>query len=102
MSNTDNSDLPINGKPEWNLFERLEELEKIVGQTGGATLRETFVLASQAYFLTFTSWATRIPTEARRNKDLLISDLKRLDVNMEVVASIENTLTKICEMVEDK
>lgn len=100
MSSEENSGLPTEGKSEWDIFERLEELEKAVGEVRDVNLRDVYVLASWALFYCFLSLAGNFPRSARRQKDILISALKKQGVNTKVVENIESDLIKICERAE--
>ena len=99
--------------PEWSIFDRLDEVEKITlelmekADTTEPTLKEASILLKDAiilatYALYFHFVITSKGRDARKLKDGYIGVLKSAGLSKSSLESIHESLIKLCEAIEEK
>jgi len=98
--------------PEWSIFDRLDEVEKITLEqmektdTIEPTLKNTATRAKDASLLAFVALGMGFMASAidypnpRELKDHYIHALNRLDLSERALKIVENVLIKLCELIE--
>ncbi len=86
-----------NEPPEWEIFNRVEHLEKLK-----PTVEDTQKIATAAFLLFFMYAAVQKPAGARKLKDLAIAWLKRASVSRETISQLEITLLLMCDLAENQ
>ena len=109
---------PGKGKkiPEWQLFDRIDELEDITlklweeADATGPTLKKTssvardsLIVARNAILLNFIETVVRLSdsNRARKKKDMWLEILKRAGLSEETLNWLRKTMTRVCEVVEE-
>ena len=87
-----------NSIPEWGIFKRLENLEKMSATK--PTLYDTFVIANIALTLAFTNATATQPHRARKLKDVAMGTAKRAGVSKEGLEILESLLLMLCKEAE--
>ena len=99
--------------PEWSVFDRLDELEKITLEQMEKTdtieptlkevsrlLKDAIILATYALYFNFT--ITSKDRDARKLKDGYISILKNTGLSKSSLESVHESLITLCEAIEKK
>jgi hypothetical protein len=81
--------------PEWDLFERIEKLEKLE-----PTLDRVGILSLGTFELLFIHVAAEHPSFARHYKDLVVSAFKKSSISTEVVEVLHEFMLRVCEDCE--
>ena len=103
------------GTPEWSIFDRLDELEKITleqmekADTIEPTLKNTATAAKDARNLALFSLAMSFMSFAlaahlenpRKLKDSYIKGLKHLRLNQKLLEVVDSSLIEMCELLEE-
>ncbi len=99
-------------KPEWSIFDRLDELEGITlelmekAETAEPTLKETTVSARDARILAIFALGTAFAVSAgdvqnpRALKDGYISNLKQVGLSQKMLGVAEKVLIEMCKLIE--
>ena len=103
-----------NKAPEWSIFNRIDELEKIslelMEKTEtvepalndvAARAKDNLIVATYAYGFAFTSLALQNPQQARKRKDDMVNRFKRLGLSAERLKTLSETMTFICDSLEE-
>jgi hypothetical protein len=99
--------------PEWDVFNRIEGLEKLASElrekteAAKPTLEYTQTMAQDAYLLAmlnfmghFANSAIARPNRARALKDSWMKTLKNFAIDNSTIDVLENAMLKICDIVE--
>ncbi len=81
--------------PEWDIFDRLEKVEKL-----RPALADAAKLGTAGFLLSFIYMAGKYPSKARKLKDMVITWLKQAELSTKALDLIEKRLIIICEEVE--
>ena len=99
--------------PEWGIFDRLDELEKIILEqmektdTIEPTLKDTSTTARDARILALNAYAWAFFASAiealnpRALKDTAIDSLRPAELSPKTREAVEEVLIKICELIEE-
>ena len=87
--------------PEFDLFARIENLERLVGAAHPST-RDESDFAMHVLELAFIARAIRYPSVARRATDTALQKLRDLDFNDPWLDLLAADLIEICEALEKK
>jgi hypothetical protein len=80
---------------EWEIFKRIEGLEKLK-----PTLDDTSAIATLALLFSFMHVAGEYPHGARKLKDIIIGFLKAQQLSTKTLNQFETALLQICEESE--
>ncbi len=98
--------------PEWHIFDRLDDLEKITlelmdkADTTEPTLKSTFTIAKDSTVLTLFALATAFAAVAsdvrnpRALKDGYIASLKQAGLSPKMLELVEKLLIEMCKLIE--
>ena len=84
--------------PEFDLFERIENLEQRA--KGELTVREASIVGLLGLETAYLAMSLHAPKLARKYKDDLLGKLKKMDFNEQWLALLEEDFLNLCESVE--
>lgn len=85
--------------PEFDLFSRLEKLEK--ERKVGLSPRDSAVLGTFSMCTAFFALGLQVPESARKYKDDTLDNLRKLHFKDESLRILKTLLTDICDKVEN-
>lgn len=85
--------------PEYDLFSRLEKLEKETKV--GLSPRDSTVLGTFSMLTAFLALGFQVPEFARRYKDDTLDQLRKLHFNDKHLRMLERLLTDLCDGLEN-
>lgn len=101
--------------PEWNIFDRLDELEDITLQLMEKTdkaepvlkdiasmLNDALIMGKAGVFFSFVVSARVAGHDYRKGKDIFIETLRSQGLSKERVKDVEDTLVRFCKLIEKK
>jgi len=100
--------------PEFFLFDRIDELEKIsleliektdtvepVLKDTATMAKDNLIVATYAYVFAFTALALRNPRGTRKQKDEMLNRFKRLGMSAKRLETLSEAMTVVCNVVEE-
>jgi hypothetical protein len=81
--------------PEFDIFKRIEKLEALK-----PTAEDGRILGMYAVYISFIALALQRPGQARKLKDTVMADLKKLGLSAGVLERLEKDLVEICDEAE--
>ncbi|MFB0559179.1 MAG: hypothetical protein ACETVS_01410 [Dehalococcoidales bacterium] len=101
--------------PEWNIFDRLDELEDItlklmekvdeaepMLKNVASMLKDALIMGQVGIYFNFVSVARLVRRDYRKGRDIFIRNLKSQGLSKERLEEVEHTLTQFCERIEKK
>ena len=101
--------------PEWDIFDRLDELEDITLQLMEKTdkaepalkdiasmLNDALIMGQAGVIFSFVVSARVAGHDYRKGKDLFIETLRSQGLSKERVKDVEDTLVRVCKFIEKK
>ena len=87
---------------EWDIFSRIEELEKVTTKFMDAqtTLLENRLIALWAFSLAFAALTEHRPDVARQFKDVLMTQLKGAGLRQKALNALEEWMIYFCDVLE--
>ncbi len=82
-------------QPEWDIFKRIESLEKL-----SLTVDDLTKLAVTTFFILFADIAFNKPTGARKFKDMVVRFLKQYGLTTETLNQLEKIMLVVCNEAE--
>ena len=84
--------------PEFDLFKRIENLEKRTG--GQLTIRDISILSLLGFEMAYTAMSMHAPQYARKYKDNFLGKLKEFGFNKQWLDILEEDFLNLCEGFE--